>query len=113
MPDKVAASRTARPVAERRARSRLTQLVSAQGLMRGTLQVRQRACGKPNCKCARGELHESLYLIVSEQGRSRQLFVPKDWEARVREWVENHRAAREFMEEISRIYWDKVRQRKA
>lgn len=95
-------------------RSRLTQLVSGgQGLMRGTLLVRRRVCGKPSCKCARGQPHESLYLVVSEQGRSRQLFVPKDWEARVRGWVENHRAARELMEEISRIYWDKVRQRKA
>lgn len=100
------------PLPERRLRSRLAQLVHGQGLLRGTLLQRARACGKSGCKCARGELHESLYLVVSEKGRTRQLFVPKDWEPLVRRWVQNHHDARELMEEISRIYWEKVRQRK-
>jgi hypothetical protein len=29
----------------------------------------------------------------------------------VRQWVENHRRARRLMEEISRRYWKKVRDR--
>lgn len=101
------------PAAERRARSRLTQLISQRGVLRGSLLVRGRVCGKPNCKCARGQKHESLYLVISEGGRTRQLYVPKDWESRVRRWVEDHRRARQLMEEISRIYWDKVRHRRA
>ena len=96
---------------ERRARSQLAQLLSQRGMMRGTLLVRTRRCGKANCRCARGEGHESLFLVISENGRTRQLFVPKDWESRVRRWVEDYHRARELMEEISRIYWDKVRQR--
>jgi hypothetical protein len=98
-------------VAERRARSQLAQLVSQRGVIRGTLLVRQRKCGKANCHCARGEGHESLFLVISQKGRTRQLFVPKDWEARVRQWVEDHHRARRLMEEISRLYWDKVRKR--
>jgi len=96
---------------ERGRRSRLAQLISQRGLLRGNLLVRRRVCGKANCKCTRGEEHESLYLVISEGGRTRQLYVPKDWEARVRRWVEEHRRARQLMEEISRIYWDKVRNR--
>jgi len=99
------------PIDERKVRSRLAQLISRQGLMRGTLLVRRRKCGKPNCHCAEGDGHESLFVVISENGRTRQLFVPKDWEPLVRQWVENHRQARQLMEEISRIYWDKVRQR--
>jgi hypothetical protein len=96
---------------ERQLRSQLAQLVNQQGLMRGSLSVRQRACGKAGCKCTRGQLHESLYLVLSEEGRMRQLYVPRAFEARVRQWVENHRRARRLMEEISRRYWKKVRDR--
>ena len=98
--------------AERRFRSRLAQLLSQRGVLRGTLLMRRRKCGKANCRCARGEGHESLFLVISENGRTRQLFVPRDWESRVRLWVEDYHRARELMEEVSRIYWDKVRQRR-
>lgn len=97
--------------AERRARSQLAQLLSRQAVIRGTLLVRRRKCGKANCHCAQGEGHESLFLVISENGRTRQLFVPKDWESRVRLWVEDYHRARVLLEEISRIYWDKVRSR--
>ena len=98
---------------ERHARSQLAQLISQSGLIRGSLLVRRRVCGKSGCKCARGQkfLHESLYLVISEEGRTRQLFVPKDWEQRVRQWVAEHHRARELMEEISRLHWEKVRER--
>jgi hypothetical protein len=96
---------------ERKARSRLAQLIGGHGLMRGSLLVRRRRCGKPTCRCARGEGHESLYVVITEKGRTRQLFVPKDWEPRVRQWVEDYHWARQLMEEVSRIYWDKVRKR--
>lgn len=96
---------------ERQLRSQLAQLVNQWGLMRGSLLVRRRVCGKEGCKCTRGQLHESLYLALSEGGRTGQLYVPRAFEARVRQWVENHRRARRLMEEISRRYWKKVRDR--
>lgn len=104
--------RAAMPAQERRTRSELAQLLAQKAILRGSLLVRQRVCGKPTCKCARGEGHESLYLVITEGGRTRQLYVPKDWESRVRRWVENHHRARQLMEEISRIYWDRVRDRR-
>jgi hypothetical protein len=97
---------------ERRVRSRLAQLVAQRGVLRGSLLVRRRVCGKPGCKCTRGQKHESLYLVISEGGRTRQLFVPKEWESRVRQWVEDYHRARQLTEEISRLYWDKVRKRR-
>ncbi|MCP4245474.1 MAG: hypothetical protein GY778_00345 [bacterium] len=97
--------------AERRARSQLAQLLSQRGVIRGTLLRRKRKCGKANCRCARGEGHESLFLVISENGRTRQFFVPKDWESRVRLWVEDYHRARDLLEEVSRIHWDKVRKR--
>jgi len=98
-------------VPERQARSALARLVTQRGVLRGNLLERRRACGKPNCKCARGELHESLYLVFSEGGKLRQLFVPKTWEVLVRQWVADYHDARRLLEEISRLYFEKVRQR--
>jgi hypothetical protein len=98
-------------VAERQARSALARLVSQRGVLRGNLSQRRRACGKPTCKCARGELHQSLYLVFSEGGKLRQLFVPKSWEALVRQWVKDYHDARRLLEEISGLYFEKVRRR--
>jgi hypothetical protein len=96
---------------ERKARSQLAQLVAQRGILRGSALLRRRVCGKAGCKCTRGELHESLYLVITEKGKTRQLYVPKDWEPRVRRWVEEYHQARGLLEEVSRIYWNKVRQR--
>ena len=98
-------------VPERQARSALARLVSQRGLLRGNLLERRRACGQPTCKCARGELHASLYLVFSAGGKLQQLFVPKAWEARVRQWVADYHDARRLLEEISRLYFGKLRQR--
>ncbi len=98
--------------AERHARSQLAQMVSQRGVIRGTLLVRKRRCGKANCRCARGEGHESLFLVISENGRTRQFFVPKDWESRVRQWVADYHRVRNLLEDVSRIFWDKLRHRR-
>ena len=49
--------------------------------------------------------------MISEKGRYRQLFVPRDWEPIVQGWVGDYRRAKELLEEISRLYWEKVRTR--
>lgn len=75
------------------------------------MQERRRVCGKPNCRCTRGEKHRSLYLVLSAGGRLRQLYVPPAWEARVREWVANHQTLREAIQGVSEAYWKKVQRR--
>ncbi len=97
---------------ERRLRSQVNQLLSRRGIIHGTLIRRRRVCGKPHCKCTRGQLHEGLYLIVTEQGKPRQLYVPKEWEQTVRQWIADYGKARKLMDELSRIGWDKVRNRR-
>jgi len=99
-------------VRERELRSALHRLLHGQGLVHGTLLERRRTCGKAGCRCARGERHMSLYLVVSEAGRSRQLYVPRDWEPAVRAWIANYGQARRLMDELSSLHWEKVRQRR-
>ncbi len=104
-------SRAGMSARERDRRSQLAQLAHGAGLLRGTLAIRERACGKSNCRCAKGEKHVSLYLVASYEGRVRQLFIPKDWEPQVRRWVQQYQEARKLLEEVSLLYWDKVQKR--
>ncbi|MBU0638852.1 MAG: hypothetical protein KKB50_08305 [Planctomycetes bacterium] len=106
-----ARSRTHRSAAERRCRSALARLVSQRGLLRGNLLERRRVCGKPNCKCTRGERHTNLYLVYSESGKLRQLFVPKRWEPLVRQWAADYHEIRRLLEELSQMYVEKLRSR--
>lgn len=103
--------RTALSARERAWRSRLCQLLSGQGFVRGSLQERYRVCGNPNCRCAKGQKHRGVYLVVCENGKYRQLYVPKALEAMARQWVENHREVRDLMDRVSRLYQDQLRPR--
>jgi hypothetical protein len=96
---------------ERHWRSLLAQIAAQRGLLRGSLQLRQQTCGKPNCKCTRGQKHQALYVVFSKDGRYRQLYVPRQWEQAVRQWVGNYRQLRDLTEKVSEFYAEKVRTR--
>jgi len=89
------------PALEREARSRLAQLAHAGEFVRGNLTLMRHTCGKPTCRCARGEKHESWYLSYSEGGRKRMVSVPREWLARIREWIASHRKAKGCLESLS------------
>lgn len=40
-------------------------------VLRGTLTTSRRRCGKPNCRCATGDPHESPALRFTDDGRYR------------------------------------------
>lgn len=40
-------------------------------LLRGTLTTFRRRCGKPSCRCATGEPHQSPALTFTEAGRTK------------------------------------------
>lgn len=42
-------------------------------MLRGTLTTFRRRCGKPNCRCATGEPHQSPALTFTEAGRTRTI----------------------------------------
>ena len=105
-------SRTGMSAEERQLRSQLHKILGRSGVMHGTLIRRQRLCGKPNCRCTRGHKHEGLYVVVTEGGKPRQLYVPPQWEQAVRQWIEAYQQARQLLDAVSRIHWQKVRTRK-
>ena len=104
--------RTQLSAGERSFRSRIAQLASGHRFLRGTLAVRARKCGKPNCHCASGKRHSSLYLVLSDQGQLRQIYVPKDWEERVRQAVSDYQKMQRLIEEVSELEWRRLERRK-
>jgi len=70
-------------------------------LIRGFLGSRSRICGKPSCRCAQGQLHESKYLSASDGGQTRQVHVPAGDEIRVAEGVKRYRRFRETRAQLA------------
>src|SRR5450755_2089482 len=98
--------------AERNFRSRIAQLASGQWFLRGTLSERSSKCGKPNCHCANGERHQSVYLVQSHAGKLRQICVPQPWRERVRQAVNDYQEMQRLVEEVSELEWQRLRERK-
>ncbi|NIR15911.1 MAG: hypothetical protein GWN86_19095, partial [Desulfobacterales bacterium] len=72
--------------------------IGSQGFVRGTVSVRERVCGKANCRCTRGEKHVSLFLTRSKDGTVEQLYIPREKEELARRWVENYRVIQGLLE---------------
>ena len=96
---------------ERRLRSELNRLGGQHGMLHGTLIHRRRKCGRPGCHCAEGEGHDGRYLVVTEKGESRQLYVPEEWAPTVERWIAAYQKARQLLDEVSDLHWEKVRHR--
>lgn len=83
---------------------RTEQLVAAHGpLLKGAFQLRGTRCGKDTCKCARGELHPTAVLVVSEEGRRRSYYVRPAERAEVQRRVERYRRFRAKRAELSQL----------
>jgi hypothetical protein len=98
--------------AERNFRSEVARLTLNRWFLRGSLSERLGKCGKPNCRCTRGELHKSLYLVQSQDGKLRQICVPQAWQERVRRAVDDYRKMQELIEEVSELEWKRLKERK-
>lgn len=97
--------------AERQWRAQLSKEVHWREYLRGTISFRKGMCGNPGCKCRRGERHEHLVLEQSDNGKRRQLYIPKEWEGRVRGWVKEYREILKLLDKVSDIHWRKLKTR--
>lgn len=104
--------RSHRPAPERHARSQLAQMVGEKPFLRGSLVERARSCGKPTCRCQKGQLHRSLYLATRHNGRRALLYVPRALQETVRLWVSNGRRLAQQLQDLHQIQLDQLLQRK-
>ena len=86
---------------ERDARSRMARIVHQEPFLCGSLVSMNRVCGKPHCKCARGERHPALCLSIRVRGKRKMIHIPKPWETTIRAWVGNYRDLKRLMDRVS------------
>lgn len=68
-------------------------------MIRGSVVVQRRRCGKPRCRCADGEhLHEATVLSYSDQGHNKTVMLTAAEVPAVRAAVERYRAAQAKLE---------------
>ena len=88
----------------------------ARHMVFGTLAERGRVCGKPNCRCARGEKHPAVQLAHwAGEGKTRSQHVPYAIVATVREgvaaWQRFQAMARELADRNRVRVWAQARRR--
>lgn len=66
-------------------------LQRSEPMVQGSFYLLRRKCGKPNCRCARGQLHPAYVLTRSEAGKDRLYPVPKEQRAEVRKRAAEYR----------------------
>jgi len=83
-------------------------------VLRGSLMERYLTCGKPDCRCARGERHGPVwYLSVTlDQAHRTGSTVPSQQVEQVRRWIENYHRVKERLEKISDINRELLRRDK-
>ena len=93
---------------ERRASSKAAKLIHDCPFVMGSLVEVARVCGKPNCKCTRGDKHKSWCLAVRDRGERKMLHIPHQFENEVFKWVTTYRELREQMETISQANVERI-----
>jgi hypothetical protein len=79
-------------------------LFSDRPVMKGTVYELKRKCGKPGCKCARGELHTRMVLSASEGGKTRLQVIPHGSLGEVQEKVRRYQEFRQVRARLGEIY---------
>jgi hypothetical protein len=73
-----------------------------ESLLPGSLYTLRRKCGKPNCRCTRGELHESIVLSYRGQGRPQNISPPPEQIDTLRKMTDDYRRVRQARAKLVR-----------
>ena len=71
-------------------------------LLPGALYTLRRKCGKPSCRCSRGELHESTVLSYRGQGKPRNLATTPEHLPALRDLTDPYRRCRQARAQLVR-----------
>jgi hypothetical protein len=79
-------------------------LFSDRPLIKGTVYELRRKCGKPGCKCGRGELHTRMVVSASEGGKTRLQVIPHGFLVEVEAKVRRYQELRRVRARLGEIY---------
>jgi hypothetical protein len=93
--------RSHRSPQERDDRSRAVRILADQPLIRGSLVLQHRSCGKSYCRCQRGQKHPALYLHTRSGDQRVRIYIPPALHETARRWVDNGRRVRRLIQRVS------------
>ena len=73
--------------------------------MKAATYVLRNTCGKPNCKCATGDKHETPYVARTREGKRQARSIPKELRDEVPKWIERYEEIEKLLEELSVEAW--------
>jgi len=90
----------------------LEELGTLTQLLHGTWIERYSVCARKGCRCHQGERHgPRYYVVVQEEGRQRQKYVPLSQVPAAIKGVEQHQRLLAIVEEITRINLELIKER--
>lgn len=78
-------------------------------VMKGSVYELRRRCGKPGCKCARGEMHARMVVSASEGGKTRLQVIPRGFLVEVQGKVRRYQELRRVRARLGEIYREMLR----
>ncbi len=81
-------------------------------VIRGSLILNRVRCGKPACKCAKGEFHTACYLSRRIDGKTRMNHIAKDQVALVQRWKKNYERLDALVEKLTDALMEELKQEK-
>lgn len=69
----------------------LQRLGRSRPMVQGSFYLLKRRCGNPNCRCARGELHEAWVITRKAGGKGWTFTVPVEERGRLRQLTQEYR----------------------
>ena len=88
----------------RRRRKSLEKKLGALGpLMRGSVVELATTCGRPNCRCARGEKHRKIYFSRSTKGKTNLIYLGQSKAALARQYCDTYKQLLAIVEEMTTI----------
>ena len=73
-------------------------------VIKGTVYELKRRCGKPGCKCARGELHARMVISASEGGKTRLQVIPHGFLVEIQAKARRYQELRRVRSRLGEIY---------
>lgn len=79
----------------------LKQLAEVGPFIQGSFCTRNIKCGKPGCRCAKGEPHKACVLTKKVRGKTSTTHVPRDLRDEVEAWANEYKRVKELMKQVS------------
>jgi hypothetical protein len=74
-----------------------------QEVVRGSIVIMNRVCGKATCRCQKGLKHSSMYVSQSYRGKTRMIYIPKRSQIAVRRFIGNYLKIKNVMNRMSEV----------